>query len=145
MKEYSDWFNDGVLLGLLSRYLAEWMTYGYPTANVWPLDVKRFGSLQSSRTFLRHRVMEVVRECGTLCTLYIYSNVLFSILTRNILLSIWTVTWFLSFSWSNEETDHTCHLSNYLSVNCPNTFEPEKMEAFCMKLLYFLNGKRDII
>lgn len=38
------------------------MTYGYPTANVWPLDIKRFGNLQSSRTFLRHRVMEVVRK-----------------------------------------------------------------------------------
>lgn len=44
------------------RYLAEWMSYGYPTANVWPLDITRFGSLQSSRTFLRHRVMEVMRE-----------------------------------------------------------------------------------
>ncbi|KAK7899175.1 hypothetical protein WMY93_020028 [Mugilogobius chulae] len=39
---------------------AEWMSYGYPTANVWPLDIKRFGNLQSSRTFLRHRVMEVM-------------------------------------------------------------------------------------
>ena len=38
------------------------MTYGYPNANVWPLDIKRFGNLQSSRTFLRHRVMEVVRK-----------------------------------------------------------------------------------
>lgn len=47
------------------RYLAEWMTYGYPTANVWPLDIKRFGNLQSSRTFLRHRVMEVMREWKT--------------------------------------------------------------------------------
>lgn len=47
---------------LVCRYLAEWMSYGYPTANVWPLDIKRFGNLQSSRTFLRHRVMEVVRE-----------------------------------------------------------------------------------
>lgn len=47
---------------LACRYLAEWMSYGYPTANVWPLDIKRFGNLQSSRTFLRHRVMEVVRE-----------------------------------------------------------------------------------
>uniref|UniRef100_A0A674PCX5 Pyruvate dehydrogenase phosphatase regulatory subunit, mitochondrial n=1 Tax=Takifugu rubripes TaxID=31033 RepID=A0A674PCX5_TAKRU len=46
--------------GGASKYLAEWMTYGYPTANVWPLDIKRFGNLQSSRTFLRHRVMEVV-------------------------------------------------------------------------------------
>lgn len=44
------------------RYLAEWITYGYPSANVWPLDIKRFGNLQSSRTFLRHRVMEVMRE-----------------------------------------------------------------------------------
>uniref|UniRef100_H3D2X9 Pyruvate dehydrogenase phosphatase regulatory subunit n=1 Tax=Tetraodon nigroviridis TaxID=99883 RepID=H3D2X9_TETNG len=46
--------------GGAGKYLAEWMTYGYPTANVWPLDIKRFGNLQSSRTFLRHRVMEVV-------------------------------------------------------------------------------------
>ncbi|XP_067451944.1 pyruvate dehydrogenase phosphatase regulatory subunit, mitochondrial [Thunnus thynnus] len=46
--------------GGAGKYLAEWMTYGYPTANVWPLDVKRFGNLQSSRTFLRHRVMEVM-------------------------------------------------------------------------------------
>lgn len=53
---------NGLLCGLVSRYLAEWMTYGYPTANVWPLDIKRFGNLQSSRTFLRHRVMEVMRE-----------------------------------------------------------------------------------
>lgn len=53
-------YSDFCVLG--PRYLAEWMTYGYPTANVWPLDIKRFGNLQSSRTFLRHRVMEVVRE-----------------------------------------------------------------------------------
>uniref|UniRef100_A0AAZ3R2W0 Pyruvate dehydrogenase phosphatase regulatory subunit n=1 Tax=Oncorhynchus tshawytscha TaxID=74940 RepID=A0AAZ3R2W0_ONCTS len=46
--------------GGAGKYLAEWMTYGYPTANVWPLDIKRFGNLQSSRTFLRHRVMEVM-------------------------------------------------------------------------------------
>ncbi|KAM4639081.1 pyruvate dehydrogenase phosphatase regulatory subunit, mitochondrial isoform 2-T7 [Amazona ochrocephala] len=43
-----------------SRYLAEWMVNGYPSENVWPLDLKRFGTLQSSRTFLRHRVMEVM-------------------------------------------------------------------------------------
>ncbi|MEQ2165332.1 hypothetical protein GOODEAATRI_015695 [Goodea atripinnis] len=47
--------------GGAGKYLAEWMTYGYPTANVWPLEIKRFGSLQSSRTFLRHRVMEVMQ------------------------------------------------------------------------------------
>ncbi|MBN3290453.1 PDPR phosphatase, partial [Polypterus senegalus] len=46
--------------GGAGRYLAEWMTYGFPSENVWPLDIKRFGSLQSSRTFLRHRVMEVM-------------------------------------------------------------------------------------
>lgn len=46
--------------GGAGKYLAEWMTYGYPTVNVWPLDIKRFGNLQSSRTFLRHRVMEVM-------------------------------------------------------------------------------------
>uniref|UniRef100_A0AAV2LSV9 Pyruvate dehydrogenase phosphatase regulatory subunit, mitochondrial n=1 Tax=Knipowitschia caucasica TaxID=637954 RepID=A0AAV2LSV9_KNICA len=46
--------------GGAGKYLAEWMSYGYPTANVWPLDIKRFGNLQSSRTFLRHRVMEVM-------------------------------------------------------------------------------------
>lgn len=53
---------------LVLRYLAEWMTYGYPTANVWPLDIKRFGNLQSSRTFLRHRVMEVMRKYWTKST-----------------------------------------------------------------------------
>ena len=47
---------------LLRRYLAEWMVHGYPSENVWELDLKRFGALQSSRTFLRHRVMEVMRE-----------------------------------------------------------------------------------
>lgn len=46
------------------RYLAEWMVNGYPSENVWPLDLKRFGTLQSSRTFLRHRVMEVMRKSG---------------------------------------------------------------------------------
>lgn len=46
----------------LNRYLAEWMVHGYPSENIWELDLKRFGALQSSRTFLRHRVMEVMRE-----------------------------------------------------------------------------------
>ncbi|XP_043937267.1 pyruvate dehydrogenase phosphatase regulatory subunit, mitochondrial [Protopterus annectens] len=46
--------------GGAGRYLAEWMIEGYPSENVWPLDVQRFGALQSSRTFLRHRVMEVM-------------------------------------------------------------------------------------
>lgn len=50
------------------RYLAEWMVNGYPSENVWPLDLKRFGTLQSSRTFLRHRVMEVMRKWA-LCIL----------------------------------------------------------------------------
>uniref|UniRef100_A0A8C0J079 Pyruvate dehydrogenase phosphatase regulatory subunit n=1 Tax=Chelonoidis abingdonii TaxID=106734 RepID=A0A8C0J079_CHEAB len=46
--------------GGAGRYLAEWMVNGCPSENVWPLDLKRFGALQSSRTFLRHRVMEVM-------------------------------------------------------------------------------------
>uniref|UniRef100_A0A8C9WI10 Pyruvate dehydrogenase phosphatase regulatory subunit, mitochondrial n=1 Tax=Scleropages formosus TaxID=113540 RepID=A0A8C9WI10_SCLFO len=46
--------------GGAGRYLAEWMTFGYPTDHIWPLDITRFGNLQSSRTFLRHRVMEVM-------------------------------------------------------------------------------------
>ncbi|CAK6436780.1 unnamed protein product [Pipistrellus nathusii] len=46
--------------GGAGRYLAEWMVDGYPSENVWELDLKRFGALQSSRTFLRHRVMEVM-------------------------------------------------------------------------------------
>ncbi|XP_028930662.1 pyruvate dehydrogenase phosphatase regulatory subunit, mitochondrial [Ornithorhynchus anatinus] len=46
--------------GGAGKYLAEWMVHGYPSENVWPLDLKRFGALQSSRTFLRHRVMEVM-------------------------------------------------------------------------------------
>ncbi|XP_070616787.1 pyruvate dehydrogenase phosphatase regulatory subunit, mitochondrial isoform X2 [Erythrolamprus reginae] len=46
--------------GGAGKYLAEWMVNGYASDNVWPLDLKRFGALQSSRTFLRHRVMEVM-------------------------------------------------------------------------------------
>ncbi|XP_044519048.1 pyruvate dehydrogenase phosphatase regulatory subunit, mitochondrial [Gracilinanus agilis] len=46
--------------GGAGKYLAEWMVQGYPSENVWELDLKRFGVLQSSRTFLRHRVMEVM-------------------------------------------------------------------------------------
>lgn len=46
--------------GGAGKYLAEWMVHGYPSANLWPVDIKRFGVLQSSRTFLRHRVMEVM-------------------------------------------------------------------------------------
>uniref|UniRef100_A0A8C5ZFX6 Pyruvate dehydrogenase phosphatase regulatory subunit n=1 Tax=Marmota marmota marmota TaxID=9994 RepID=A0A8C5ZFX6_MARMA len=46
--------------GGAGKYLAEWMVHGYPSENVWDLDLKRFGALQSSRTFLRHRVMEVM-------------------------------------------------------------------------------------
>lgn len=48
--------------GGAGKYLAEWIVNGYPSENVWPLDLKRFGTLQSSRTFLRHRVMEVMRK-----------------------------------------------------------------------------------
>ncbi|XP_068116055.1 pyruvate dehydrogenase phosphatase regulatory subunit, mitochondrial [Hyperolius riggenbachi] len=46
--------------GGAGKFLAEWMVHGYPQDNVWPMDIKRFGALQSSRTFLRHRVMEVM-------------------------------------------------------------------------------------
>ncbi|KAH0619451.1 hypothetical protein JD844_000094 [Phrynosoma platyrhinos] len=46
--------------GGAGKFLAEWMVNGYPSDNVWPLDLKRFGALQGSRTFLRHRVMEVM-------------------------------------------------------------------------------------
>ncbi|XP_043839142.1 pyruvate dehydrogenase phosphatase regulatory subunit, mitochondrial isoform X1 [Dromiciops gliroides] len=46
--------------GGAGKYLAEWIVHGYPSENVWSLDLKRFGALQSSRTFLRHRVMEVM-------------------------------------------------------------------------------------
>ena len=53
------------------------MVYGYPTANVWPLDIKRFGNLQSSRTFLRHRVMEVMRESRPIVSV-LYTTVEYS-------------------------------------------------------------------
>nr|BAA91436.2 unnamed protein product [Homo sapiens] len=46
--------------GGAGKYLAEWMVHGYPSENVWELDLKRFGALQSSRTFLRHRAIEVM-------------------------------------------------------------------------------------
>ncbi|MBN3316616.1 PDPR phosphatase, partial [Atractosteus spatula] len=58
------------LAGGAGKYLAEWMTYGYPSDNVWPLDIKRFGNLQSSRTFLRHRVMELGTRCVPAALIY---------------------------------------------------------------------------
>ncbi|KAM9510354.1 LOW QUALITY PROTEIN: pyruvate dehydrogenase phosphatase regulatory subunit, mitochondrial-like [Guaruba guarouba] len=46
--------------GGAGKYLAEWMVNGYLSENVWPLDLKHFGTLQSSCTFLHHHVMEVM-------------------------------------------------------------------------------------
>lgn len=64
-------------LSPLNRYLAEWMVHGYPSENVWELDLKRFGALQSSRTFLRHRVMEVMRKWNFILS-HLLAGVFFS-------------------------------------------------------------------
>uniref|UniRef100_UPI00358FDB76 pyruvate dehydrogenase phosphatase regulatory subunit, mitochondrial n=1 Tax=Myxine glutinosa TaxID=7769 RepID=UPI00358FDB76 len=48
------------LAGGAGRLLAEWIAFGSTSVDVWPMDIRRFSALQGSRTFLRHRVMEVV-------------------------------------------------------------------------------------
>ncbi|XP_070616233.1 pyruvate dehydrogenase phosphatase regulatory subunit, mitochondrial-like [Erythrolamprus reginae] len=46
--------------GGAGKYLAEWMANGYPSDNVWPLDLKRFGDEQRGRTLLFRQIMEVM-------------------------------------------------------------------------------------
>jgi len=46
--------------GGAGKYLAEWMSAGEPTLDLWSVDIRRFAPWANSRTFLRERVTEVL-------------------------------------------------------------------------------------
>ncbi|MBT5926247.1 MAG: GcvT family protein [Verrucomicrobia bacterium] len=46
--------------GGAGKYLAEWMSEGEPTMDLWAVDIRRFGKWANNRTFLRDRITEVL-------------------------------------------------------------------------------------
>src|SRR5262249_54620929 len=46
--------------GGAGKYLAEWMSEGQPTMDLWSVDIRRFGSWANNRAFLRARVTETL-------------------------------------------------------------------------------------
>ena len=46
--------------GGAGKYLAEWMTAGEPTMDLWSVDIRRFAPWANNRNFLRERVTEVL-------------------------------------------------------------------------------------
>ncbi len=46
--------------GGAGKYLAEWITEGEPTLDLWSVDIRRFGRAMNNRSFLRERVTEVL-------------------------------------------------------------------------------------
>ncbi|MDG1890143.1 MAG: FAD-dependent oxidoreductase [Verrucomicrobiota bacterium] len=46
--------------GGAGKYLAEWMSEGEPTMDLWSVDIRRFGRWANNRTFLRDRITEVL-------------------------------------------------------------------------------------
>jgi 4-methylaminobutanoate oxidase (formaldehyde-forming) len=46
--------------GGAGKYLAEWMTDGQPTIDLWSVDIRRFAPWANNLTFLRERVTEVL-------------------------------------------------------------------------------------
>ena len=46
--------------GVAGKYLAEWMTEGRPTMDLWSVDIRRFGPFANNLAFLRERVTEVL-------------------------------------------------------------------------------------
>ena len=51
--------NGMALAPAAGRFIAEWIVAGEPSADVAPLDVRRFSPQQASETFLRERVTEI--------------------------------------------------------------------------------------
>ena len=51
--------NGMALAPAAGRYLAEWLVEGSPSADVAPLDVRRFSAVQSDPRYLRERVTEI--------------------------------------------------------------------------------------
>jgi hypothetical protein len=48
--------------GGVGKYLAEWITAGESSVNLWAFDVQRFVNLHNNRKFLRERVAETFGE-----------------------------------------------------------------------------------
>lgn len=46
--------------GGAGKYLAEWMSEGEPTMDLWSVDIRRFGKWSNNRAFLRDRITEVL-------------------------------------------------------------------------------------
>ena len=46
--------------GGVGKLMAEWIAYGEPNMNLWPLDVRRFVDLHNNMKFLRDRVTETL-------------------------------------------------------------------------------------
>ena len=46
--------------GGAGRFLAEWMSEGQPTLDLWSVDIRRFGPFANNHAFLRERVTEVL-------------------------------------------------------------------------------------
>lgn len=46
--------------GGAGKYLAEWMSEGQPTLDLWSVDIRRFAPWANNRAFLRERVTEVL-------------------------------------------------------------------------------------
>jgi glycine/D-amino acid oxidase-like deaminating enzyme len=51
--------NGMALAPAAGRYIAEWLVEGAPSADVAPLDVRRFSPVQSSENYIRERVTEI--------------------------------------------------------------------------------------
>lgn len=51
--------NGMALAPAAGRYIAEWIVEGEPSADVAPLDVRRFSPLQSTAAYMRERVTEI--------------------------------------------------------------------------------------
>ena len=51
--------NGMALAPAAGRYIAEWLVEGAPSADVTPLDVRRFSPVQSSENYIRERVTEI--------------------------------------------------------------------------------------
>ena len=46
--------------GGAGKYLAEWMSEGEPTMDLWAVDIRRFGPWANNKAFLRDRITEVL-------------------------------------------------------------------------------------
>lgn len=53
--------------GGVGKYLAEWISWGEPSVDMWTLDVHRFTDLHNNRRYLQDRVSEAVGKFTVCC------------------------------------------------------------------------------